>query len=135
MFLSYAISPSLQSDVIRQNNKTEHSNQLQDRLFFGNKGVIRQNDSLDIYTRMLCLRLLANVIILYNTAWLQAAVTTLRDLGDDLSDKMPRHIWPTATSHINLLGYFIVDDAPELQVDIENLHIGLRERVQASEAP
>ena len=127
VFLSYAISPTLQADVIKQNTKTEHSNQLQDQLFFGNKGIIRQNDPLDIYTRLLCLRLLVNAVILYNTAWLQAAVKSYRGIGVAIPDDLLAHVWPTATAHINLLGYFIVDDAPDLQVGIEELKINLQQ--------
>jgi TnpA family transposase len=126
VFLSYAISPTLQSEVIKQNTKTEHSNQLQDRLFFGNRGIIRLNDPLDIYTRMLCLQLLVNVVILYNTAWLQAAIKAYRGIGTEILDDLLAHVWPTVTSHINLLGYFIVDDSPDLRVGIEELVVSLQ---------
>jgi TnpA family transposase len=132
MFLSYAITPSLQREVIRQNTKTEHFNQLQDRVFFGNKGIIKQDDHTDIQIRMLCLRLVAAVIIYYNAAWMQAAVRALRGLGNDIKDVTLSHVWPTITRNINLLGYFLSDDTPELQIPIDDLHDSVHDQVVAN---
>ena len=37
--------------------------------------------------------------------------------------------------HILVTSLLTVEDAPELQVDIENLHVGLRERAPATYPP
>jgi len=97
------------AQVIRQNTKTEHFNQLQSRVFFGNKGIIKQDDHTDIQIRMLCLRPVTAVIIYYNAAWMQAALCALSGFGNDIKDATLSHVWPTITRNINLLDYFLSD--------------------------
>ena len=46
-------------------------------------------------------------------------------MGVDIPDDLLGHVWPTATAHINLLGYFIVDETPDLQLGIDDLNVNV----------
>ncbi len=58
---------------------------------------------------MLCLNLLTNCIIIWNTVYMTKALEQLEAEGYALDRRDLKHIWPTRSEHINLQGkYFLV---------------------------
>ena len=50
------------------------------------------------------LNLLIAAIVLWNTTYLERAVTALREAGHQVPDTLLAHIWPLAWDHINITG-------------------------------
>ena len=77
----------------------------------------------DQLNRASCLRLVAAIIMLFNAAYLQAAVKQERAKGGAITDEQLAHIFPTASAHINWLGDYSFRDEPTLMTRIGELPI------------
>ena len=92
-----------------------------DTLFWGHKGEMRLHDLRDQTNRASCLRLVAAIVILYNAAYLQAAVKCWRSIDQKVTDEQLAHIFPTSTTHIRFLGNYSFHDEPALATEINAL--------------
>jgi TnpA family transposase len=117
----YLTEKSLRREVERQLNKTETYNSLADVIAWGHKGEMRLAKLQDQLNRASCLRLVAAIIILFNAAYLQAAMKQLQSTGEAFDEKFLAHIYPTQSGHIRFLGDYSFQDEPSLATQIDNL--------------
>jgi len=102
--------------VTRQLNKGEAVHSLKSGITIGNKGVLRRKTDEGLQNQMLCLNLLTNCIIIWNTVYMTKALEQLEAEGYALDRRDLKHIWPTRSEHINLQGkyFFNLDQVDEL---------------------
>ncbi len=96
----------------RQLNKGESVHELKSHLTIGNKGVIRKRTDEGLQNQLLCLNLLANTVIIWNTVYMAEALKQLRAEGHEVSPEDLRHVWPTRTAHINMQGKYFFNLNP-----------------------
>lgn len=81
----------------------------------GNKGILRRKTDEGLRNQMLCLNLLTNLIIIWNTVYMTKALEQLELEGYAFDRQDLKHIWPTRSEQINLQGkyFFNLDQAGE----------------------
>ena len=80
-------------------------NALARTLFFGKHGQFREHALQDQLQRASALNILINAISVWNTVYLNKAVTLLRERGT-LQENLLKHVSPLGWEHINLLGEY-----------------------------
>jgi len=88
-------------------NKGEAKNALARAVFLNRLGEIRDRSFENQRYRASGLNLVVTAIILWNTVYLERAVQSLRDSGQDIDEKLLRHLSPLGWEHINLTGDYI----------------------------
>ena len=84
--LRYAESEDLRRRIGRQLNKGEGLHALRSFLFFASEGKVRRRQLEEQGDQALCLNLLADAVILWNTVYYQKAVYELRTEGLPVRD-------------------------------------------------
>jgi hypothetical protein len=75
-------------------------------IFHGRRGQIRQPYREGQEDQLGALGLVLNAIILWNTRYMDAALTELRDRGSSVADEDVQRLTPLASEHINMLGRY-----------------------------
>lgn len=88
-------------------NKGEAKNALARAVFLNRLGEIRDRSFENQRYRASGLNLVVAAIILWNTVYLERAVQTLRDSGQDIDEKLLSHLSPLGWEHINLTGDYV----------------------------
>lgn len=106
--LDYLRDPQLQRDVHRSQNRIEAYHQLRAAIaqVGGKKQLIGATD-LDVAITNQCGRLIANVIIAYNSILLSALLQRYRAAGDQKAIMLLRKISPVAWQHVHFLGRYL----------------------------
>ena len=106
--LDYIRDPQLQRDIHRSQNRIESYHQLRSAIaqIGGKKQLIGSTD-LDVAITNQCGRLIANVVIAYNSILLSALLEQGRLHDQNLS---PNKISPVAWQHIQFLGRYLFRD-------------------------
>ena len=119
--LKYMRDPQLQRNVHRSQNRIESYHQLRSVItqVSGKKHLIGQTD-LDIAVSNQCGRLLANVVIAYNSVLLSALLDRYQAEGNTRALAMLRKISPVAWQHIHFLGHYAFRDKHD-PIDVEAL--------------
>ena len=63
----------------------------------------------------ICLNLVVNAIIFWNTVYMQAVIDQLRKEGYQINDDDLRHLGPSRFEHINPYGHYTFNVQQELQ--------------------
>ena len=92
-----------------QLNKGERLHQLRAWLTFGGDGKIRRKQEDAQTEQALCLNLVANAVVVWNTLYIQAAADALRAEGYDVHDKDLLHLSPARFEHVNRYGKYHFD--------------------------
>ena len=101
-------NPEYRKTIGRQLNKGEQLHNLRRFLFFANEGEIRRSQFEDQTTQVLCLNLVADGIITWNTVYMAEALDAIR--GEDGVDNDDlAHVPPTLWSHVNVYGKYEFD--------------------------
>ena len=79
--LRYLLSADYRRRINSQLNKGESLHALRDFLFVGDKGVIRRKQYEAQTNQALCLNVVTNAVIIWNTVYMQAALDQLRAEG------------------------------------------------------
>ncbi len=95
--------------VGRQLNKGESTHALRRSLFFAREGHVRHHHVADQTEQALCLTLLTNLIVAWNTEYLERAVEQRRADGLVIDDELLRHISPASHDHIRFHGSYAID--------------------------
>lgn len=119
--LNYFSDVDLRRQVERQLNKMETYHSLADTIFWGQTGEMRLRALQDQLNRASCLRLVAAIVILFNAAYMQAAVRKLREVDYEITDEQLAHIFPMPTAHIGFLGDYSFRDEPSLATRVDDL--------------
>ena len=119
--LEYIRSPELQRNVHRSQNRIEAYHQLRSTIaqVAGRKQLIG-NTELDIFLTNQCGRLLALVIIAYNSILLSAVLDRHRAAGDAAAIARLRKISPVAWQSILFLGRYLFR-GPRQPIDVDAL--------------
>jgi TnpA family transposase len=102
--LTFISDPPYRRRVGRMLNKGEAVHSLARDLAYGQRGVLADHDYASQVNRATCLSLLINVIAVWNTRYMQAALDHLRQAGYPVRDEDLSHLSPILSGHINLHG-------------------------------
>jgi TnpA family transposase len=109
--LNYLRDPQLQKDVHRSQNRIESYHQLRSAIsqVSGKKQLIGRTD-LDIAISNQCGRLIANVVIAYNSIMLSMLLDRYRSADNQSALAILKRISPVAWQHIHFLGHYAFRD-------------------------
>ena len=80
-------------------------NGLARALFFGKSGNLREKDIRDQMQRASCLNILLNIVVIWNTVYLQKAIEYKREIGG-IDETLLPHISPLNWTHVQLYGRY-----------------------------
>ncbi|WP_250282027.1 MULTISPECIES: transposase [unclassified Frankia] len=89
-----------------QQNITEARHNLARRIFFGNRGELRQRYQTGMEDQVGALGLALNCVVLWNTWYIDAAVKALHADGMELSAEIRSRLSPLVFEHINFHGSY-----------------------------
>ncbi len=104
--LDYLSDRALRRRVLVGLNKGEAYHALARALFMGQAGVLKSRSMEDQINQTSCLRLLATMVITWNTVYMGAAVEKLRSARYRVQDEQIAHIYPMQLEHLNLIGEY-----------------------------
>jgi TnpA family transposase len=115
--LRYLQSADYRRRIHTQLNKGEALHALRDFLFVADKGVIRRKQYEAQTNQAMCLNVVTNAVIIWNTVYMQAALDQLRGQGYPVHEEDLAHLSPARFEHINPYGkyYFPIDQARSRQ--------------------
>src|SRR5699024_2452288 len=85
----------------RQRNKGERLHGLRSWLMFGDDGHIRRKQKEAQSCQACCLNLMTNVIVTWNTLYMQAALRQISEEGREITSEQRQRLSPTRFEHIN----------------------------------
>lgn len=105
--LRYLRDPQLQRDVHRSENRIESYHQLRSTIaqVNGKKELTGRTD-LDVAVSNQCGRLIANVVITYNSMLLSGLLSRYLATGNEKAIDLLRRISPAAWQHLHFLGHY-----------------------------
>ena len=111
--LKYLQSPEYQKKITIQLNKGEAMHALRRALFVANEGQIRKRHQEDQLNQAACLNLLTNVVAVWNSVYMNAALEQLKSEGYEVKEDDVRNLSPARSEHINMYGkyYFNIEEA------------------------
>ncbi|MGH3515820.1 MAG: Tn3 family transposase [Haloechinothrix sp.] len=98
----------------RQPNKGEGLHSLRRGLFFAREGHVRHREPEQQTDQALCLTLVTNLIVAWNTEYLDRAAAAVRATGETIDDEILAHIAPALTDHVRFHGTYAFDVDREL---------------------
>jgi TnpA family transposase len=110
--LDWIEDPELRRDASRELNKGESRNSLARAVFIHRLGEIRDRTYENQQHRASGLNLLVTAIILWNTRYLNRAITVLRAV-EPVPDELLAHLSPLGWEHVNLTGDYVWSEANE----------------------
>jgi len=123
--LRYLRDPQLQRDVHRSENRIESYHQLRSTIaqVNGKKELTGRTD-LDVDICNQCGRLIANVVIAYNSMLLSGLLSRYLASGNDKALDLLRRISPAAWQHLHFLGHYAFRDKRN-PIDLEAVLEGI----------
>jgi TnpA family transposase len=105
--------PEERRRFLRQLNKGEALHDLRAFLMVANKGQLHQSRGEALAQQALCLNLVTNAVIVWNTVYMAAGVEQLKRESYPVQESDLTHVWPTRYAHINVYGkyHFNVEEA------------------------
>ena len=99
----------LRGRIGRQLNKGEQLHALRRAIFYANEGQVRQRTPDQQSEQALCLSIVVNAIIAWNTVYTARVLDELRAAGELITTSEIEHISPLAHQHIHLYGHYPFD--------------------------
>jgi TnpA family transposase len=123
--LRYLRDPKLQRDVHRSENRIESYHQLRSTIaqVNGKKELTGRTD-LDVAVSNHCGRLIANVVIAYNSMLLSELLSRTLTAGNEKALELLRRISPAAWQHLHFLGHYAFRDKGT-PIDLEAILAGI----------
>lgn len=123
--LRYLRDPKLQRDVHRSENRIESYHQLRSTIaqVNGKKQLTGRTD-LDVAVSNHCGRLIANVVIAYNSMLLSGLLSRSLTAGNEKALDWLRRISPAAWQHLHFLGHYAFRDK-RTPIDLESILAGI----------
>jgi TnpA family transposase len=117
--LRYLDDPIYRRRILTQLNRGEGRHRLARVLFHGQRGELRQRYREGQEDQLGALGLMVNIIVLWNTHYMDAALTQLRVQGIATQPADIARLSPLANQHIHMLGrYRFVEDAAILRGEL-----------------
>jgi TnpA family transposase len=107
--LEWLADQELRTRIGRQLNKGEQIHALRRAIFYANEGQIRQRGPEQQGEQALCLAVVVNAIIVWNTVYTSLTLDQLRASGELITTSEIEHISPLAHQHIHLYGHYPFD--------------------------
>ena len=122
--LRYLRDPQLQRDVHRSENRIESYHQLRSTIaqINGKKELTGRTD-LDVDISNHCGRLIANVVIAFNSMLLSGLLSRYLETGNEKAMDLLKRISPAAWQHIHFLGHYAFRDK-RTPIDLEAILAG-----------
>jgi hypothetical protein len=105
----YLLDITMRKKINAQLNKGEQLHGLRAYLWFGGDGVIRKKQENEQQITALSLNLLTNIVITWNTIYIQEIIKQLLSEGFEINEADFEHISPAPFEHINRLGKYSFD--------------------------
>jgi hypothetical protein len=121
LMLDWISTPALRRETGQELNKGEARNSLARAVFIHRLGEIRDRTYEDQQHRASGLNLVVTAIILWNTRYLERAVSALRQV-EAVPDALLAHLSPLGWEHVNLTGDYVWAG----QQDMSENPVGLR---------
>lgn len=115
--LDWLEDPQLRRESTVELNKGESRNALARAVCFHRLGRIRDRSREGQQHRASGLALLTAAIVLWNTVYLDRALTAMTKAGRKVDEALLPHIAPLGWQHINLTGDYLWSDTPPLDDD------------------
>jgi Tn3 transposase DDE domain len=103
--LAWLVDEELRHRVGRQLNKGEQLHALRRFLFYANEGHVRHRTPEQQTSQALCLSVVVNAIIVWNTVYTQRVLDQLRADGQLITTSEIEQISPLPYQHINAYGH------------------------------
>jgi TnpA family transposase len=107
--LAWLADEELRARIGRQLNKGEQLHALRRAIFYANEGHVRQRTPEQQGEQALCLAIVVNAIIVWNTAYTGRVLDEVRAAGELITTSEIEHISPLAHQHIHLYGHYPFD--------------------------
>jgi hypothetical protein len=107
--LSYIDDETYHRRILLQLNRREGRHRLARATFHGQRGELRQRCREGQEDQLSALGLVVNVIVLWNTLYMEAALNYLRVEGVDVRPEDVVQLSPLGYKHINFLGQYSFD--------------------------
>jgi len=104
--LNYFDDEAYRRRILVQLNRGEGRHMLARAVFHGKRGELRQRYRQGQEDQLSALGLIVNVIVLWNTIYMDAAVRQLRKEGFEVRDEDVARLSPLGHEHINMLGRY-----------------------------
>ena len=113
--LNYVDDEAYRRRILTQLNRGESRHSLARAVFHGRRGEVRQRYREGQEEQLGTLGLVVNVLVLWNTYYMDAGLNHLRSEGWEIKDEDLARLSPLAYSHINMLGRYQFNLAEELK--------------------
>ena len=107
--LQWIKSEDYRRRIHRQLNKGEALHALRRFLFFAHEGKVRRRQTEQQTDQILCLNLVTNAVVTWNTVYMEAALAQLRTEGVLAGDLDLSHLSPALYGHLNPYGKYRFD--------------------------
>src|SRR5437667_234249 len=104
--LRYLENVDYRRRINAQLNKGESLHALRDFLFVADKGVIRRKQEEAQTNQAMCLNLITNAVVVWNTVYMQAVLDSLRAEGSSVEEDDVAHLSPARFEHVNPYGKY-----------------------------
>ena len=104
--LNYVDDETYRRRILTQLNRGESRHSLARAVFHGQRGEVRQRYREGQEDQLGALGLIVNVIVLWNTLYMESAIHHLRQQGSDVSLEDMARLSPLGHSNINMLGRY-----------------------------
>ncbi|WP_206061813.1 Tn3 family transposase [Nonomuraea basaltis] len=104
--LRMADEPGYRRQIKAQANLQEGRHALARKIFHGRNGQLYQNYQEGMEDQIGALGLVLNAIVLFNTRYMDAALTHLRTSGSEVREEDVARLSPFVRHHINLMGRY-----------------------------
>ena len=115
--LRYLESADYRRRINAQLNKGESLHALREFLFVADKGLIRRKQEEAQTNQAMCLNLITNAVVVWNTVYMQAVLDSLRAEGSSIEEDDVAHLSPARFEHVNPYGkyFFPLEEAERRQ--------------------
>ena len=104
--LNYVDDEAYRRRILTQLNRGEGRHSLSRAIFYGRRGEVRQRYREGQEEQLSALGLVVNVLVLWNTYYMNTALNHLRTQGTPVKAEDVGRLSPLAYSHINMLGRY-----------------------------
>jgi TnpA family transposase len=113
--LRYVSDGEYRRRILTQLNRGEARGQIGRHIFFGNKGDVHQKYRHGMEDQLTAMGIVVNLITLWNTLYMQRALSQLEAEGLDVLDSDIAHLSPLRYEHINVLGKYSFELSKDVQ--------------------
>jgi TnpA family transposase len=113
----YLLDKPMRKKINAQLNKGEQLHGLRVYLWFGGDGVIRKKQEREQQITARCLNLLTNIVIVWNTIYIQEGLKQLQSEGYEVNETDFENLSPAPFEHINRLGKYSFETTFEMDTN------------------